>query len=215
MNYSCIIWDWNGTLLNDAFLCRSVMNDILRKRSLPVMSSRRYEEIFDFPVEVYYERLGFNFSTESFEKLGTEFIASYERRKSICRLQANARNLLRNLQHKGAVQALLSAYRHDTLVELVASKGLSGCFDTILGADDHYARGKEEQGRVLFKKLKPSPPETLLIGDTVHDFEVARAIGVDCLLIHSGHQSKSRLEACGCTVLEDLTAAERWIMGSR
>ncbi len=55
------------------------------------------------------------------------------------------------------------------------------------------------------QKLGNGKGETLLIGDTIHDFEVAREIGADCLLIANGHQSKGRLLTCGVPVLNSLT----------
>jgi len=43
-----------------------------------------------------------------------------------------------------------------------------------------------------------------LIGDTVHDYEVAREIGAKCLLIAGGHQSIEKLTACGVPVLNNI-----------
>jgi len=77
--YRHLIWDWNGTLLDDAWLCRDIMNGQLRKRGLPTLSAERYEAIFDFPVEGYYRKVGFDWKKESFEEAGTEFIVEYEK----------------------------------------------------------------------------------------------------------------------------------------
>ena len=44
----------------------------------------------------------------------------------------------------------------------------------------------------------------LLIGDTDHDQEVAAEMGIDCILIPAGHQSRERLQACGVPVLQSL-----------
>ena len=65
--YSHIIWDWNGTLLNDAWLCVEVMNGMLAKRNLPIRTLNQYMDIFDFPVKDYYVKLGYNFEKEPFE----------------------------------------------------------------------------------------------------------------------------------------------------
>jgi hypothetical protein len=53
--YSDIVWDWNGTLLDDAWLCREIMNEQLITRGLPALSMQRYGAIFGFPVKTYYE----------------------------------------------------------------------------------------------------------------------------------------------------------------
>jgi phosphoglycolate phosphatase len=62
-----IIWDWNGTLLNDMVICIECMNTMLNKRSLPQLSSDHYREVFTFPVREYFLQIGFDFSTEDFE----------------------------------------------------------------------------------------------------------------------------------------------------
>ncbi|GAI63219.1 unnamed protein product [marine sediment metagenome] len=75
-----IIWDWNGTLINDVWLVVEIMNKMLKKRNLSKIDSKKYREIFDFPVTKYYSKLGFDFSNESFEKLTVEFISEYYQR---------------------------------------------------------------------------------------------------------------------------------------
>ena len=67
-NKKAIIWDWNGTLLDDVELCINSMNLLLKERNLQALTIDRYREIFTFPVKEYYQKAGFNFKTENFEK---------------------------------------------------------------------------------------------------------------------------------------------------
>ena len=75
--YKHIIWDWNGTLLNDGWLFVDVMNSILTRRGMDTITLEKYREIFGFPVKDYYLKLGFNLKKEPFEKSGLEFIKGY------------------------------------------------------------------------------------------------------------------------------------------
>lgn len=204
--YSHLIWDWNGTLLDDAWLCRDIMNGQLRRRGLPELSTERYEEIFDFPVERYYRAVGFDWGRESFQEAGTEFIVEYEKRKKECRLQPGAEGLLARMAAEGRTQAVLSAYAHSTLEEFLGHFGVRKHFLSIAGSRDHYAAGKVERGLQMLEELHVSQRETLLIGDTTHDAEVARAMGIDCVLVPCGHNSRARLRACGVAMVESLGA---------
>lgn len=56
-----IIWDWNGTLLDDVGLSLEAINIVLARYNLPPLRKERYLEIFTFPVIEYYRELGFNF----------------------------------------------------------------------------------------------------------------------------------------------------------
>ena len=88
--YRHVIWDWNGTLLDDAWLCVEITSGLLRRRHLEPLTPERYERLFDFPVRIYYERLGFDLEAESFEEIGSEFIEEYRVRRYECRLQEGA-----------------------------------------------------------------------------------------------------------------------------
>ncbi len=206
-----IIWDWNGTLLNDAAVCLVIINQVLARRGLPTISRAHYMAKFGFPVRDYYAQLGFDFSREPFEVIGSEFIASYEERRLRLRLQPGARSLLARLHGRGVDQLVLSAYRHDTLESLLQAKRVRHYFTRIVGADDVYAAGKVEQGRHLMRLCRLDPASTLMVGDTVHDYEVATAMGIRCVLLDAGHQTRSRLAACGVPVLDNLTALAGWL----
>ena len=64
-NFS-IIWDWNGTLVDDAPVFINIMNFFLSQRNLPLITLEDYRRSFVFPVKNYYKNLGFDFSKESF-----------------------------------------------------------------------------------------------------------------------------------------------------
>lgn len=192
-----VIWDWNGTLLDDAWLCIEVMNELLSARRLPTLEAARYQALFGFPVRDYYGRLGFDFSHEPFERVGAAFIAAYQRRHHECRLQAGADEALAALAARGIGCSVLSASEQSRLESQADRLGVRRCFVRMSGLDDCYAGGKLENGRRLLARLGLDPREVLLVGDTDHDWEVARDLDVDCVLIPSGHQSVDRLCALG------------------
>lgn len=212
MRYQTVIWDWNGTLLHDAGLCRRMMNFLLESRNMPILSKLRYEELFDFPASAYYRRIGFDFERESFEQLNGEFMASYEKRRHTCRLQKGARHNLQALHARGIRQAMLSAYPHVNLQSILAGKKLLSYFDIIVGADDVHAHGKIEQGRRLKGQLSGTGP-ILMIGDTLHDAEVAAAMQVDFVLVYSGHQSRRRIATAGARMFDTHAELLRWLAG--
>ena len=49
------------------------------------------------------------------------------------------------------------------------------------------------------------PGQALMVGDTVHDWEVARALGVRCVLCSAGHQPAHTLRATGAAVISSLS----------
>jgi len=191
--YRHIIWDWNGTLLDDLDYSIGVMNRLLDRRGLPELDRTRYHAVFDFPVRDYYARLGFDPTTNSFEALSAEFITAYDAHRLECPLQPDTSRMLAAVQTAGLTQSILSAYRHETLLEIVGYFGLTRYFAHLAGLDNIYAHSKAALGRIQLGKLGLRPQEILLIGDTLHDLEVARELGVDCVLIAAGHHPAEKL----------------------
>ena len=204
--YRHIIWDWNGTLLDDLEVCITVMNRLLAHRGLTLLDRPRYHALFGFPVSRYYEGLGFDPRTDPFAKVSVEFIAGYEARRLEATLQPHARATLRAMGAAGLGQSILSAYRQETLREIVAHFELTEHFGEIVGLDNIHAHSKVALGRDLLAKLAVAPSEILLVGDTLHDLEVARDLGVACALVSAGHHPAERLRASGAPVFENLAA---------
>jgi len=202
--YKHIIWDWNGTLFNDVGLCVSIVNRLLINRNLPALSIEKYKEIFTFPVKNYYVTAGFDFDKESFEVVGREWMDEYEGRKHECRLSDFALQLLEKISSLNIEQSILSAYSQHTLVEVVEHFGLTKHFSHLVGLDNIYASSKVHLGKELIKKLGLKKSEALLIGDTSHDYDVAKEIGADCILLASGHQNRKNLERCGVPVYDSM-----------
>ena len=73
-----IVWDWNGTLLDDIDICIESMNNLLSERNLPLLYPDLYREVFTFPVRKYYSEIGFDFSKEPFSRVGLEFMELYK-----------------------------------------------------------------------------------------------------------------------------------------
>ncbi|MDP1918488.1 MAG: HAD family hydrolase [Myxococcales bacterium] len=199
-----VIWDWNGTLLDDAWLCVEVMNELLGQHALPPVDARRYEALFRFPVVDYYRELGFDFERTPFEAVGTAFINGYQARQHECRLQPHVHETFDALENRGVTMSVLSASQQSRLEAQARHHDVTERFVRLLGLDHHYADGKLELGRRWMSELNHAADEVLLIGDTDHDLHVAQALGIRCVLVPSGHQSRERLAQTGATLVDSL-----------
>ena len=199
-----VIWDWNGTLLDDHEHTVRVTNTMLRAEGLPETDPARARVLFDFPAKRYYERLGFELSPGRWEKIATLFIETYDAGVGDCTLHVHAREVLAILQARGRNSSILSAARKSSIEPLLEKHGIGRFFNDVVGLDDHYAHGKVELGIEWLERRAIPKERALLIGDTVHDFEVARAMGVRCVLFAGGHHARERLEQCGCPIVDRL-----------
>jgi len=203
--YEHIIWDFNGTILDDAWLCIEILNGLLARRKMKTITAMEYQQTFDFPVIDYYRSLGFDFEKESFDSVAKEYIAEYEKRKHHCKPQTGITEIIEKIHHSKIKQSVLSAAEQNSLENSLDSLNLTKYFEKIAGLDDYYAHSKIDIGKTLLDELNAKPCQTLLIGDTTHDFEVAEKIGIQCLLIPGGHQHKKRLLKCRAATCEQVT----------
>ena len=212
MKYKHIIWDWNGTLLDDRWLCVEGINKALDKRGLKTINEQTYKDIFSFPVKDYYQKLGFDFSVEPFEIAGDEFVLYYEKHFNRTKLHSQCRSIIKNIFAVGITQSILSAGKHEFLLEWVKAHNLQKYFIKILGIDNQYATGKTELGMSLIKSLSYNNNEVVLIGDTIHDSDVAESMNIDCLLMDQGHVNNDRLQKTGRKVFSNLTEVFQFVI---
>ena len=193
-NVESIIWDFNGTLLDDVELCVTTMNGLLKARRLAQIEVAEYKEIFQFPVIEYYRALKFNFETDPFEKLAIEYLSIYNDQVTSCKLYSGVIETLTLARSLGIKQYILSAFEHNELIKVLEQLGILDFFDDVAGIDNQHAASKTKQGHTLLANNQLDLEKTVMIGDTHHDLEVAIELRIDCLLIDHGHQSRRRLD---------------------
>lgn len=201
-----VLWDWNGTLLDDLEMNYEVMKAMLLKTGKTSFPSKDfYLEHFGFPIINFYKLLGFSFENRSFESAAEEYVEEYEKRLPGTRLFENAEKTLKTLFENGVKQAVISATGHERLLKQVSGFGINKYFDAVLGTENELGKGKTDVAKAWLSKSGADPRRTVFIGDTLHDLETARSIGCECIFVSRGHNSKERLISSGCKVLGDIS----------
>ncbi len=202
LRYTHLIWDFNGTVLDDVRHGIDCVNPMLAARSLPIIPDvDTYRELFGFPIDDYYRRLGFDFEKEDYDTvLAPEWVAHYLAGEATCPANPGVVETLAAADALGVTQVMLSASNLVQLQGQLARLGLSDAFSEVMGLDNIHARSKTHLA-IAWKDAHPDAVP-LFLGDTEHDAAVAAAIGADCVLFAGGHQSRRKLTACGVPVID-------------
>ena len=168
-------------------------------------------EIFTFPIIEYYKKAGFTFEGYTFEELSQEFIKEYQPSSFKCKLFDGVENTLKYLKSNDYNIILLSASEINNLKEQVSIFKIDKYFDEILGLDNVKATSKIDIAKKYFLKNNINPNECLFIGDSTHDYEVAKSLGGDVLLVTYGHQSINTLSKVDAPLLDSITELENYL----
>jgi phosphoglycolate phosphatase len=203
-----VIWDFNGTLIDDVDPVVRSVNTQLEARGLPQLTLERYRQVFGFPVADYYRRIGLDSGAESIDSLSDEFHTVYVPMLMDCPLHDGTLEALEMFRSAGARQFVLSAMEEAALRAVVEHLGIAGFFEAVYGLGHLNADSKISRGHELLRDQDIDPRGAVMIGDTDHDAEVAEALGLGVVLVAGGHQSESRLRATGYHVLSSARAID-------
>lgn len=210
MKYSYILWDWNGTLLDDVDISIDCVNILLDKLGLSKTNREEYYQMMDMPMRKYYENL---FSSRKFEleyEICTEnFHKNYPCLIEGAKLAVGAVEILEYIKNLGIRQSIVSAFEKTSLINHTNKFKVAKYFEAISGNDDVYVGSKSQRAIDLVKDVEKS--KVLYIGDTKADVETARDVGCDCILCTGGHQSRDYLEQFNLPVIDNLLELKKYI----
>ena len=193
-----IIWDFNGTLVDDTWLFVEIINILLEKNGLKKISITDYQSVFCFPIKKYYELLGFDFKRTDFDSLSHEFIKLYNKRKYSASLYSGASSLLEKLSARKVDMCLLSAQEHSSLVDLSKYYNIHSCFKFVQGTDNINAEAKSILAKKIISSFNYEPEELLFIGDTNMDVDIALENNSNVIILTCGHQASYRFTSSPC-----------------
>ena len=201
-----LVWDWNGTLLDDLGLVVEATNVSLASAGGSAVTADEHRRDFRRPISDYYSFvLGRPVDEAEFVLLDGVFHEAYNTRLTACSLAADAQTALGAW---GGTQSLLSMWFHTELVPTVERYGLTGRFARVDGLRATIGGGpKAPHLAEHLAALGVAGSECVLIGDSVDDAIAAEAVGASIILYAGGFTDVARLEAVGVPVAHSLAEA--------
>ena len=186
-----LIWDFNGTIIDDVDYCINIENTMLKERNMDFISTyEQYRRDFCFPVIDYYYKIGYTFEEESYADISVEFNDMYNAGFDSIQLMDGFEELIAQAKKEGYKNVILSASRQDFLDDQCRRLGIDHHFDEILGIDNNLGGSKIDMALKWMSTADVHPDDCRYIGDTLHDMETAEALGIgNFTLIACGHQS--------------------------
>lgn len=200
--YSYLIWDYNGTIVDDAALAVEAENVVLKKCGLPLLTLDYYLQECEMPIINFYKKI-YDFSIYNFEDVAASFLYNYDLLSPKALPFPEVCEAIQKYASLGFHQGVISGFETGRLEKSLEKFGLTKYFNFMSGADDTSCGSKSERAAEVIKKYGYDPQKTLFIGDMYHDYETACHVGSDCVLIAKGHQGANVLRAYGTVPVID------------
>ncbi|ARF62065.1 MULTISPECIES: HAD family hydrolase [Streptomyces] len=207
-----LVWDWNGTLLDDTYAVVRATNAAFAEVELEPITPEQYREMYTIPIPRFYERFLGRLPTEAeWERMDGVFHRYYAEQRTACGLTAGAEELLHGWQRAGRSQSLLSMYGHEQLVPVVRGYGIEPRFVRVEGRRGPSGGSKALHMERHFEALAGGdgivPENAVVIGDALDDAVAAAHVGARAVLYTGGSHSRRSLEGAGVPVVDSLAEA--------
>lgn len=186
--YDYVFWDWNGTIIDDLDINFGVINSLLSNRNGSSILISEYRKSFTFPIKDFYGRVGLPVDVGEYEQLVHDYWSLYKSKTKDIPLMPGVKDVLSGLKKKQIKQYILSASDKAMVLEQMKMYGIQDFFEEVIAPQDGYALGKVELAKQWMSNRNISASNVVMIGDTIHDYETAMAINIDCALVDKGHQ---------------------------
>ena len=208
-----IIWDFNGTLLNDTQLSLDVDNNVFEKLGIPAITIDDYRNNMTMPVRDFYPTVGVDYSIHSYETIARLWLDEFNQKAVGVGLVSGALDAIRFFHGQGRSQSVLSASYEPSLRKQCKALGLTPYMADISGLEDESASKKTEIGRRQLRELGLEGRDVVLIGDMLTDAHLAEDLGAECILVSWGHNDLKRLLSSGLPVARDFGELEEILKG--
>jgi phosphoglycolate phosphatase len=149
-----IIWDWNGTILNDVDNNVNAVNMILQKRNLAVISKEEYRRKIKIPIKQFYNDIGLKINDpEIYNSINIDYWEFYNMGyKNHTKINNDIEFILIKLKEGGIDNYLLSATKHEELIKQVEDKGIKKYFKEVIGNNNNEVANKLKNAQELIKR---------------------------------------------------------------
>jgi phosphoglycolate phosphatase len=210
-----IVWDWNGTIIDDIDVTVEVVQQEFLRHGLVPLTKERYRKIFRHPVRLLYESAGLELDDATFKEICNRFEQNYASRWRSCSPFPDIVQTLAAISELGLTQSILSALPHQMLCQSVEYFHLNSFFPEVVGLSNNHGASKVASAVQWMKESSFSPDELMIVGDTDHDAEVAHELGIKCVLISRGYQDSEILNSTGRPVFSSAAPVVDFILNHR
>lgn len=211
--FELLVFDWDGTLMDSAGAIVGALQAACADLDLPVPSDEQARYIIGLDLSDAMSHILPGIDPDHYPSIVERYRIHYLQRDADTALFPGAAELVAGLNEAGFLLAVATGKGRRGLERVLESTGLKGLFHASRCADEGHSKPDPGMLAALFDELSVAGNRALMIGDTTHDMEMARAAGVARIAAAYGAHPRDALlayEPIAC--VNDLTELQRWLM---
>lgn len=196
-----LVFDWNGTLLDDAHVLLQTTNTILDRFGRRTIDMDTFRAHCDVPLSILYRSLGMSDSeiADVDRDAGAMFHDTYEQFAGKADLREGARRILEIARQQDASSIIVSNHIAEPLRSQLRRLGINDYINEVIAFESRATQFKSmtkgERLRRYIQENDIKPSATFIIGDMPVETNIARDLGLISVSITGGFVSDSRLQA--------------------
>ena len=212
MRYPLLVFDWDGTLIDSARTIAACLQAACRDLGLPVPDDARASHVIGLGLQDALSYAVPGLPPEDYGRVVERYRTHFLARDPEIPLFPGARAMLAGLRDRGHVLAIATGKSRAGLARALENTGLRPLFAASRCADQCASKPAPDMLCELMEELGTSAVNTLMIGDTVHDLQMAAHAGVQAVAVsHGAHPRRDLLALAPLACLEDIDELTRWL----
>jgi len=212
--YQLIVFDWDGTLIDSEARIVNCLRAAIADLHLPERTPAQLSNVIGLGLQEALETLYPEGDAKTYqglvERYRHHFLIQDDTPSEIF---AGVEAMLAALRERDHYLAIATGKGRMGLDKALTETGLQGFFDFTRCADETRSKPHPQMLEEIMDRLGVSPQETVMIGDTEYDLQMANNAGTAALAVSYGVHDKQRLLACDpMACVDDVDALQDWLL---
>ena len=210
--YALIVFDWDGTLIDSAGAIVACIQAACRDLNLPVPDDERAAHVIGLGLGDALSYAIPGLPPSEYRGVAERYRHHFLLRDPDIPLFPGTRELLTGLRERGHVLAIATGKSAQGLARAVQATGVESFFAASRCADQCASKPAPDMLHALMDELAIGAEATLMIGDTIHDLQMAANAGVPALAVgHGAHPREKLLALNPIAYVDDTAEMEQWL----
>ena len=210
--YRLIAFDWDGTLADSTSIIASALQSACRDVGEPVPDDVAARYVIGLGLAQALAHVAPGLALERHPEISARYRHHYLARDPHIPLFEGAASLIEELHDAGYMLAVATGKTRVGLDRSLAAHALRERFHATRCGDEGHPKPHPDMLLHLMSRLDVQPDRTLMIGDTTHDLELARAAGADAIgVAYGAHQVERLAQAHPLAIVHSIGELRRWL----